>query len=456
MGAEHSHGPTTPSSPGAVRATLAVLIPLALATLVALVWLWPDDRDPGPAKSGAQQQHVTGTIISVTFKQCPVVGAPEGDTPPGAEGSGDGKPKGRTPARCGDAKVELTSGAQSGQVVTTELPSGPGSSRYGPGDEIVLIAMAGDAGAGTYQISDHERSVPLWIVGAAFIITVIAFGRLRGLTALIGLGITFALLLTFLIPAILAGSPPLLVAIVCAAAIILVVLFLTHGFTVPTAIAVVGTMLCLALTGLLATAAIDLTHLSGITDDSSLYLDIDYNINTKGLLLASIIIGSLGVLDDVTVTQAVTVTELARANPSYGFFQLYRAATRVGRAHIASVINTIILAYAGASLPLLLMFNIGNMPLGQALTSPVLAQEIVRAVAGTLGLIAAVPITTALAALAGSRRSADVSDATPDDIPASAPSPTATRARAMALYEDPDEPMWPAPTSSPPPPDSAT
>ncbi|GAA2625600.1 YibE/F family protein [Actinomadura fulvescens] len=445
MGSNHAHGPAARSSPGAVRATLAVLIPLALATLAALVWLWPDDRESSPAQSGARQQQVAGTILSVTYKRCPVVG-----TPP-AEGSGNGKPKGRTPARCGDAQVELTSGPRSGQVVTTELPSGPGSSRYGPGDDIVLIEMAGEAGTtGTYQISDHERSVPLWIVGAAFVITVIAFGRLRGLTALIGLGITFALLLLFLIPAILAGSPPLLVAIVCAAAIILAVLFLTHGFSVPTAIAVVGTLLCLALTGLLATVAIDLTHLSGITDDSSLYLDIDYNINTKGLLLASIIIGSLGVLDDVTVTQAVTVTELARANPSYGFFRLYRAATRVGRAHIASVINTIILAYAGASLPLLLMFNIGDMPLGQALTSPVLAQEIVRAVAGTLGLIAAVPVTTALAAWAGSRRSGDAPDATSGHEPAAPPSPTTTRARAFALYEDHDEPMWPTPKGSPP------
>ncbi|WP_428834769.1 YibE/F family protein [Nonomuraea roseola] len=131
---------------------------------------------------------------------------------------------------------------------------------------------------------------------------------------------------------------------------------------------------------------------------------MSYRIDAQGLLLASILIGSLGVLDDVTVTQAVTVTELAHANPSYGFLQLYRAAGRVGRAHIASVINTIILAYSGASLPLLLLISVAKQPLGEVLTNPLIAQEIVRSVVGTLGLIAAVPLTTALTALVSSRR----------------------------------------------------
>ncbi|GII32880.1 hypothetical protein Pmi06nite_63220 [Planotetraspora mira] len=166
----------------------------------------------------------------------------------------------------------------------------------------------------------------------------------------------------------------------------------------------VGTLTSLSLTGLLSAVAIDAVHLRGVTDDSSFLLDMSYSINTQGLLLAGIIIGALGVLDDVTVTQAVTVEELAVANPGYTFRQLYRAAGRVGRAHIASVINTIILAYSGAALPLLLLFSIGDQDLGDVLRNPVLAQEIVRAVVGTLGLIAAVPITTALAALAATRR----------------------------------------------------
>ncbi|MFC7641126.1 YibE/F family protein [Streptosporangium lutulentum] len=271
-----------------------------------------------------------------------------------------------------------------------------------------------DSGSGLdvppYQISDHDRSSSLWLAGVAFVLAVIAFGRWRGVMALIGLVITFVLLLTFVIPAILAGQSPLLVAIVGAGAIMLMVLYLTHGVSIPTSMAVVGTLVSLSLTGLLSYAAIGIVQLNGITDESSFYLDTSYQINTQGLLLASIIIGSLGVLDDVTVTQSVTVTELAHANPGYTFAQLYRAAARVGRAHIASVINTIILAYAGASLPLLLLISVGEQPIGEVVTNPVIATEIVRSVMGTLGLIAAVPITTALAALASTRRAASGHD----------------------------------------------
>jgi len=387
MGANHSHGQSAPGSRRAIQVTLAVIIPLALATLTALIWMWP--AAPKPADDvGSPLIKVNGTITYITSKPC---------SEPTGEARG-----------CDMAMVQLTSGDLPDQNVSAEIPGGRGSPKFEVGDDVILIYTPGDPlgqGSDSYQLSDHDRSSPMWLVGAAFVLAVIAFGRLRGLMALVGLAVTFALLLLFLIPAILAGEPPLLVAIVCAAAIMLSVLYLTHGFTLPTSIAVIGTLASLTLTGVLAVTAIALTHLNGITDDSSLYLDLNYEINTQGLLLASIIIGSLGVLDDVTVTQAVTVSELAHANPSFSPWQLYRAAARVGRAHIASVINTIILAYSGSALPLLLLFSIGNQPLGDVLTGPVVAQEIVRSVAGTLGLIAAVPITTALSALTATRRS---------------------------------------------------
>lgn len=395
MGANHSHGPAAPSSRGTVWATLAVIVPLALATLVALIWLWPAELT-STGQPSADLQRVTGTITAITLTPCgqepPADGQPPGEQPPA------------DPATCGDAKVELTGGPQAGRFVTSGLPSGPGSQRFAEGDDVILIyTPEGELEVPPYQISDHDRSSPLWLAGAAFAVAVIAFGRWRGVMALVGLAVTFVLLLLFVIPAILAGQQPLLVAIVGAAAIMLAVLYLTHGLSVPTSMAVVGTLISLSLTGVLSYAAIGIAQLNGITDESSFYLDVSYRINTEGLLLASIIIGSLGVLDDVTVTQAVTVTELAHANPGYTFAQLYRAAARVGRAHIASVINTIILAYAGASLPLLLLVSVGDQPIGEVVTNPVIATEIIRSVVGTLGLIAAVPITTALAALAGAR-----------------------------------------------------
>ncbi|MET9240521.1 YibE/F family protein [Nonomuraea sp. NPDC003709] len=380
MGANHGH---PPSSRRTVMAGLAVLVPLAIITLAGLLWLWPDGKvSTGTAQSGEQSsvQRVTGTITGVTLKKCPAAseGAPQPD-----------------PATCGNADVRV----EGGQSVTLRLPSGPGAQHFAAGDDVILLRDAD----GEHQISDHDRSTPLWLFGAAFALAVIAFGRWRGVTALVGLAVTFVLLLAFVIPGILEGEPPLLVAIVGASAIMLLVLYLTHGFSLATSMAVLGTLASLALTGLLSYGALGFARLNGITDDSALALDMSLKIDTQGLLLASIIIGALGVLDDVTVTQAVTVAELAHANPSYGFARLYRAAGRIGRAHIASVINTIILAYAGASLPLLLLFSIGQQPLGDVLTTPVIAQEIVRSIVGTLGLIAAVPITTALAALTASR-----------------------------------------------------
>ncbi|MFC5751628.1 YibE/F family protein [Actinomadura rugatobispora] len=404
----HSHG--GPSDPTVVRAVLAVIVPLAVATLAALLWMWPGEVKAGG--TGAEgMTKVGGTIVDIDLKPCPRPAAPPGAWPAAEPGAA---PRPTDPRRCGNAHVRMEDGAQAGRVVTVALPDGPGTQTFATGDDVVLLhlpgggpgAEPGPEGSSPYQLSDHDRSTGLWLIGAAFALAVVAFGRWRGLTALVGLAVTFGLLLTFLIPAILNGSPPLAVAIVCAAAIMLAVLYLTHGFSVATSIAVIGTLASLALTGLLAWLSIRLTHLSGITDDSSLNLDLGYQISTQGLLLASIIIGSLGVLDDVTVTQSVTVTELARANPSYGFGRLYRAAARVGRAHIASVINTIILAYAGASLPLMLLFTVGRQPLGEVVTGPIIAQEIVRGAAGTVGLIAAVPITTALAAFAVSRRAA--------------------------------------------------
>ena len=426
MGANHSHGPAAPSSRATVWATLAVIVPLALVTLTALVWMWP-----GPPASTAEQsvnlQRVSGTITAITLTRCP-------QEPPA-----DGQPRGgqpqADPATCGDARVTLTSGSDAGQVITSALPSGPGSQTFAAGDDVILMYTP-DSGSGLdvppYQISDHDRSSPLWLAGVAFALAVIAFGRWRGVMALIGLAITFVLLLMFVIPAILAGQPPLLVAIVGAGAIMLTVLYLTHGVTIPTSMAVVGTLVSLSLTGLLSYAAIGIAQLNGITDESSFYLDTSYQINTQGLLLASIIIGSLGVLDDVTVTQSVTVTELAHANPGYTFAQLYRAAARVGRAHIASVINTIILAYAGASLPLLLLVSVGEQPIGEVVTNPVIATEIIRSVMGTLGLIAAVPITTALAALASTRRAPSDHDHFDHSPP-----PAARHRRRQSSFADP-------------------
>ncbi|MEU4420564.1 YibE/F family protein [Actinoplanes sp. NPDC024001] len=370
-----------PAQPRAKRLTLLVLIPAVLVTVVGMLLLWP--RDAPQATEGDGPARAFGEVVAVAPAECPPV--PEGETPL---------------EDCGTVTVRLDSGEQ----VTTDMPGGPGVPEVAAGDEVVLLALNGQDGTVTYSIADHQRSRQLWLLGAAFALAVIAFGRWRGVTALAGLAVTFGILLWFIVPAILDGRSPVLVAVVGAAAIMLVVLYLTHGFSTTTTIAVAGTLVSLAITAVLAGLATAAVNLSGVADETSNYLTITQgDVNMQGLLLAGIVIGSLGVLDDVTVTQSATVTELAVANPAYRFRQLYGAATRIGRAHIASVINTIVLAYAGASLPLMLLFAAGNTPVGELLTSQLIAQELVRSAVGTIGLVAAVPITTALAAYLAAR-----------------------------------------------------
>jgi uncharacterized membrane protein len=252
----------------------------------------------------------------------------------------------------------------------------------------------------------------IWLLALAAAV-ILAFGRWRGLTSLAGLAVSFGLLLLFVIPAILAGSPPLLVAVVGSSAIMFAALYLTHGINVHTSVAVAGTLASLVLTGVLGAAFTSLLHLTGVgSDDTSSLQAFQGNIDLRGLLLAGIVIGALGVLDDVTVTQAVTVAEMTAAGPA-SRWSLYRAAARVGRAHVASAVNTIVLAYAGASLPLLLLIAASSQPVSELLTSEFLAQEILRSAVGTIGLVASVPITTALAAL--------VADLHPARPPSAAP-----------------------------------
>lgn len=357
----------------------AVIAPIALLTLAALGWLWPHgDVDSGRVASAAE---VEGRVLSIERTPCAQ------DLPDEVNG-------------CGTATVRLEGTAEG---VVVDLPNGSGAPRVAEGDRVVVVLNDTPDGE-SYTIVDHQRGTGLRVLAAAFVAALLAFGRWQGVTALVGLGVTFGVLLFFVVPAILGGDPPLLVAIVGASAIMLSVLYLTHGFSLSTTVALAGTLLSLALTGLLAALAVAGLHLTGVTDDISMAVDVAHGVNMEGLLLAGIIIGSLGVLDDVTVTQAVTVAELSRANPRYGARQLYRSASRVGRSHIASVVNTIVLAYAGASLPLLVLTVGDNGSLGGVVTTQLVTQEIVRSAVATLGLIAAVPITTALAATVLRRR----------------------------------------------------
>src|SRR5690606_11572656 len=222
----------------------------------------------------------------------------------------------------------------------------------------------------------------------------------RGVMALVALAVSFLVLNFFILPAILQGSNPLVVAVVGASAIMLLALYLCHGPSARTSVAVLGTLISLLLIGILGSVFIGWAALTGNTDDNTGLIHGLYpGIDMSGLLLAGVIIGSLGVLDDVTVTQTSAVWELHEANPSMGRRGLYRAGIRIGRDHIASVVNTLVLAYAGAALPLLLLFSIAQSGVGTVANSELVAEEIVRTLIGSIGLVASVPVTTALAAV---------------------------------------------------------
>jgi uncharacterized membrane protein len=373
----HGHGPAPAASRHTRRIVTAVLVPAAIATLVALVLLWPAPVRTPPDPSGGQR--ALGTVTAVSERA---------------------------------ATVRVTDGPGTGSDQTVDLPQGPGSTRLYVHDKVVLLYFPNAVPGGrSYSVVDQQRSAPMiWLLALAGAV-ILAFGRWRGLTSLAGLAVSFGILLWFVIPAILHGSSPLLVAVVGSSAIMFAALYLTHGVNVHTSVAVVGTLASLVLTGVLGAAFTSFMHLTGVGNDDSSYLSaIQGNIDLRGLLLAGIVIGALGVLDDVTVTQAVTVAEMT-AGGQTSRWGLYRAAARVGRAHVASAVNTIVLAYAGASLPLLLLIASSSQPIGDLLTSEFLAQEILRSAVGTIGLVASVPITTALAALV-----ADL----PEPVPAAA------------------------------------
>ncbi|MGX1882408.1 YibE/F family protein [Streptomyces sp. NPDC055287] len=399
-GHTHSHGPAAPVSKHLRKVIAAVLIPFATAVLVGLVVLWPGGA-PGHERTGVgfDRQTVDGKVTSVQQVDCKDVNAAQ--VPPTGDTS---TPSGREAQQaqqgtCEKATVEVTSGKDKGRTFTEIVqPDAPRQLDEGQG---VVVAYAPDAPRDLqYSVTDVDRGVPMALLAGLFALAVVGVGRMKGVMALVALAVSFAILTLFILPAILQGSNPLLVAVVGSSAIMLIALYACHGLSARTSVAVVGTLISLLLIGLLGSLFIDWAFLSGNTDDNTglihgLYPDIDMS----GLLLAGIIIGSLGVLDDVTVTQTSAVWELHQADPSMGPRALYRAGIRIGRDHIASVVNTLVLAYAGAALPLLLLFSIAQSSVGTVANSELVAEEIVRTLVGSIGLVASVPVTTALAAL---------------------------------------------------------
>jgi uncharacterized membrane protein len=260
--------------------------------------------------------------------------------------------------------------------------------------------------------------------------------RLRGLLAILGLGFAFVVLLTFMLPALLAGGSPVWVTLVGSSAIMFVVLYLAHGFSARTTTALVGTLSGLALTAVLGAVAVAAARLTGFADENALQLQqYDPTLDFTGLVLAGLVVAGLGVLNDVTITQASAVWQLHELSPELGWRELFARGMAIGRDHIASTIYTVVFAYAGAALPLLLLFEIYQRPFGTVLTGSLVAEEVIRTLVGAIALVAAVPLTTAVGALVATAAAT---------VPSPPPNPSGAARR-------PDRDPGPAPRAQPGP-----
>ncbi|MEU6317183.1 YibE/F family protein [Streptomyces sp. NPDC047009] len=396
----HSHGPAAPVSRHLRRVIAAILIPFTAAVIVGLVVLWPGGV-PSHKRTGVgfDRQTQQATVTRVVDVDCKSVNA-SGDTPTGDTSTAEGSSAVQgSSGTCKKATVRVDTGNDIGRTFT-EIVQPDQSRQLHEGEKVVVAYEPSAPKDLQYSVTDVNRKFPMALLAGIFAVAVVVVGRLRGVMALIALGVSFMFLNLFVLPAIIQGSNPLLVAVVGASAIMLVALYMCHGLSARTSVAVLGTLISLSLIGLLGSEFIDWAALTGNTDDNTGLIHGLYpHIDMSGLLLAGVIIGSLGVLDDVTVTQTSAVWELHEANPSMGWRGLYRAGIRIGRDHIASVVNTLVLAYAGAALPLLLLFSIAQSSVVSVANSELVAEEIVRTLVGSIGLVASVPVTTALAAL---------------------------------------------------------
>lgn len=408
MGAGHFHtaqehaDPTPRALAARKKANLilaAILIPLTLLTLVAMALLWPSGSKEGitlasPYAAAPGVSFDTGKIQRVVTGSCMDALAP------GQAGAETAPQQG---SECTFAFTDPDKGGSPVKVVIN--PDVAKSHGVEAGDIIRYLNLSrvqgADAqGAPAYVFVDFVRTLPIIFLAVLYAIVVIAVARWRGLRALIGLVGAYGVLVSFMLPGLVEGKPPLLLALVGSTVIMIGVLYFAHGFSARTSTALLGTMFGLAITALLAAWATDAANLAGVgSHDSATLANISGNISISGIILCGLIISGLGVLNDVTITQSSAVWELWELAPETSARQLFTSAMRIGRDHIASTVYTIAFAYAGAALPVLILVMLYERPLGDALTSAELSEEVIRTLVGSVGLVLAIPVTTLIAVL---------------------------------------------------------
>lgn len=386
----HQHGHSHGHPDGDVevargpRAVLLTAIVLAAAAAIAgLVLLWP---------SGSAVDEITESVPfaapGVTFPKAEI-----DVVHPACAG-----PAQRTDD-CGLLEVTVSEGAGKGDRASVQVAPHVSDSGLSPGDTVKVQRTPGQDGAeASYAYFGTDRSTPLLVMLIVFVVLVLLVARWRGLFALLGLAFSGLVLWKFALPALLTGESGLLVGLTTAAAIMVVVLYTTHGFSLRTSTALAGTLVGVLVTAGLGVLATSVTHLTGIPDESAQVLSglVD-DLSFHGLFACATVIAGLGVLNDVTITQSSAVWEIRGAAPSLSRAQVFASGMRIGRDHIASTIYTIVFAYAGTAMAVLLVLQLYGLPIGDLLTTEDITEEVVRTLASSIGLVLAVPLTTAIA-----------------------------------------------------------
>lgn len=381
---------------GGLSLTLAILVgALTVAVGVAMVILWPHAEDV-PHQSGPYDNDgvslVSAEVTHVTAFDC--AEDQQGDS------GGSGEPGGQdaysgTPGDCARVLATVDDGSEAEFMLDATRFA---ATDMAVGDKVRLIQIAQGGSAENYEFSEFQRGPQLLVIGMAFAVLVALIGRLRGALALLGVGVAIAILALFVLPAILAGTPPLLAAIIGSTAIMIVVLYLAHGLSVRTTAALLGSIF-----GILATAALGVlttswSRLTGVgTEDDWMLFSSAPSLDMSAVVTATMVIAGLGVLNDITITQVSAVWEMRALTPEAPPGRIFASAMRIGRDHVASSIYTLVFAYAGSVLAmLLLLYTYPQNPL-DLLTTEQISQEVVRTLVGAAGLVLAMPVTTAIA-----------------------------------------------------------
>ncbi len=368
-----------------LRILVWILIPIAIWTIAALIWLWPGNvsdhiRDDNTTFAIPGMTTPKGTVTSVTEMSCDgVAGSAKGDQ-----------------SRCARLKVKVDEGPEAGQEVDIALTAAVYASGVDVGQGVRLYRTPVDGAPAAYQFADFQRTTPMIALTLLFVGAVVAVARWRGAIATVGLFFAGWVMTQFMFPALIEGKDPVLIGLVGSTAIMFVVLYAAHGISARTTTALIGTLFGLVLSAVLGWAFTKWAHLTGVASDDDFVLAASApDLKLTSVVICGVIIAGLGVLNDVTITQASAVWELASGKDTPR--QVFSKAMRIGRDHIASSVYTTAFASAGAILSVLLLLTVYQRPLFSSLLTEQFAGEVVRTLVSSVGLVLSVPVTTAIA-----------------------------------------------------------